>query len=563
MFVWSFIFLLGVLVSKEGSVLTIGEETYSLQQFYAHYPKKQWANADSSKRDKIYTEFIKRELCILEAKRLSLDADPDVAVKIRSRSNQLLVNESYEKLVAFPLIDQDYIADARMFARQEVFVNHILIGYSGAYLARPPERSADDALSLAQNIKIEFDDGADFSALAKKYSEDPSASFNAGAVGWVSWGATVPDFQSAAFRLEHNLLSDPVLTPFGYHLILVTDSRLSDYQYLSEVEYESAIMTLSKGAVRGDRLRGAAIVYDSLQIEEYGVYFNADAILKIEQAYPFKQKDSAYKNAGKLNTADFLESISGVGVVCVYGGRGFGSRWFANKIGRLPPTRQPLLDSEDIIMSVFRTIILQDIAIKNSYMLGIDVSSSFIRRKRALVSGLLYDAYLKHLVNSVPQPDSADVHKHYNENMVEKYLEPGTVLIREIRVVARGLADSLLGLVSSGADFGLLAKEYSLLNPAGGGLRGPFLRNKNRVLFDAAIVLGPGETSPVLSVDNGQFSIVLLEENTPGKPIGLFRVYSRIESLLIKESQGAAKRGGIDGLLDKYSVHRHFEPLGR
>ena len=64
---------------------------------------------DSTKRDKIYTDFIKRELCILEAKKLHLDADPNVAVKMRSHSNQLLVNESYEQLVAFPLIDQDDI----------------------------------------------------------------------------------------------------------------------------------------------------------------------------------------------------------------------------------------------------------------------------------------------------------------------------------------------------------------------------------------------------------------------------------------------------------------------
>ena len=154
---WFIICLLGLLFPKDGIVLAINDEEYSLQQFYDHCPKKQWASADSTKRDKIYTEFIKRELCILEAKKLSLDADPSVAVKIRSHSNQLLVNESYEQLVAFPLIDQDDIADARLFARQELFVNHILVGYSGAYLAQPPERSMDDALLLAQNIKNEFD----------------------------------------------------------------------------------------------------------------------------------------------------------------------------------------------------------------------------------------------------------------------------------------------------------------------------------------------------------------------------------------------------------------------
>ena len=153
---WFIFCLLGLLGAKEGSVLSIGEEEYSLQQFYAHYPKKQWGRADSSKRVEVFNNFIKRKLCILEAKRLGIESDPDIAVKIRDRSQMLLVNESYEQLVAVPLIDLQDIEDARMFARQEVFVSHILIGYSGTYLAQPPERSIDNALILANNINSPF-----------------------------------------------------------------------------------------------------------------------------------------------------------------------------------------------------------------------------------------------------------------------------------------------------------------------------------------------------------------------------------------------------------------------
>ena len=153
---WVFVCLFGLLGAREGSVMSIGDKEYSLQQFYAHYPKKQWERADSAKRVEVFKNLIKRKLCILEAKGLGLENNPDISVKIRDRSHMLLVNESYEQLVAVPLIDLQDIEDARMFARQEIFVRHILIGFSGAYLARPPDRSIDDALVLAHNIKTQL-----------------------------------------------------------------------------------------------------------------------------------------------------------------------------------------------------------------------------------------------------------------------------------------------------------------------------------------------------------------------------------------------------------------------
>ena len=96
--------LASLLCAAEGTVLTINNAEYSLHDFYSRYPKKQWERADSLQKDKMFTDFVKRELCILEAKKLGLHNDPGVAVKIRDRSLQVLVNESYEFFVAAPLI---------------------------------------------------------------------------------------------------------------------------------------------------------------------------------------------------------------------------------------------------------------------------------------------------------------------------------------------------------------------------------------------------------------------------------------------------------------------------
>ena len=558
--IWFSVCLMGLLYSNTGIILTIDNENYSLQQFYTHYSKKHWAQADSSQRNKMYSDFIRRELCIMEAKKLGFERDPYLAVKIYNRSLQLLVNESYEQLVALPLINPDDIAEAYKFALTEISVSHILIGYSGSYLARPPERSIDDALILAQNIRKQLVDGSDFAILAEKYSDDPSVEKNFGSIGWVQWGATVPEFQSAAFKLDIGMLSDPVLTDFGFHIILATDRRQSDFQYMSNKEYENAIINLAKVTVR-DRLRNAAIVYDSLQIKLHDVYFNVDAILKIVQKYSLKQKEGISKQKGKINTSDLLESATDVGVVCVYDKKGFGARWFANKISRIPSSRQPALDSKENILSVFNTIILQDIAIKNAYEIKVDSSFAFLEKKNYMVSDVLYDAFLKHLVNNVSKPDTLMVQEYYDNNMVEKYMTSGTVLIREIRVQSRILADSLLLLIQEGDSLGVLAQKYSLINPDNGGLSGPFSRNSNKAFFDAAMLLDLGAVSPVLSAPGGQFSIIQLLEKKSGIPLELTSVYSRIQSILLKESQETSKKNGVEGLFKKFKIKRYSNLL--
>ncbi|HVN67090.1 MAG TPA: peptidylprolyl isomerase, partial [Candidatus Sulfotelmatobacter sp.] len=71
--------------------------------------------------------------------------------------------------------------------------------------------------------------GADFAALAKQYSRDPGSAAKGGALGYFATGSMVPAFEKAAFALKVGEISGIVQTPFGYHLIKVTDSRLRKF----------------------------------------------------------------------------------------------------------------------------------------------------------------------------------------------------------------------------------------------------------------------------------------------------------------------------------------------
>jgi hypothetical protein len=146
-----------------------------------------------------------------------------------------------------------------------------------------------------------------------------------------------------------------------------------------------------------------------------------------------------------------------------------------------------------------KTIILQDIAINEGFVAGVEDVFTFKHKRGEVVSGLLYDAYLKRLVDSAKKPDTLDVFDYYENNKFAKYMNDEGVVVREIRVSSRVVADSLLGLLDFGTSFTLLAQQNSSINPEKGGLNGPLTRDGGGPVFDAASLLGVGEYGPVLS----------------------------------------------------------------
>jgi peptidyl-prolyl cis-trans isomerase SurA len=74
---------------------------------------------------------------------------------------------------------------------------------------------------------MKLDAGANFAELARSQSEDASSA-KGGELGWVSPGETVPEFEKAMDALKPGQVSDPVQTPFGWHLIQVMERRTED-----------------------------------------------------------------------------------------------------------------------------------------------------------------------------------------------------------------------------------------------------------------------------------------------------------------------------------------------
>ena len=76
-------------------------------------------------------------------------------------------------------------------------------------------------------LKERLDNGADFAELARLHSNDLSAA-KGGDLGWMYQGDTVPDFEKAMDALKIKQISEPVQSPFGFHLIQVLERRTED-----------------------------------------------------------------------------------------------------------------------------------------------------------------------------------------------------------------------------------------------------------------------------------------------------------------------------------------------
>lgn len=103
---------------------------------------------------------------------------------------------------------------------EQTHARHILIKLSEIM-------SEKDAKQKIDGIKERLDNGEKFEILARQFSEDGTAS-NGGDLGWVNPGDTVPQFEKAMNTLKQDEISEPVLSPFGWHVIQVIERRKQD-----------------------------------------------------------------------------------------------------------------------------------------------------------------------------------------------------------------------------------------------------------------------------------------------------------------------------------------------
>jgi peptidyl-prolyl cis-trans isomerase C len=175
-------------------------------------------------RDSYLLDFlIDGELVAQKALAEKADQTPEFAKKLAYYREKLLMETVLEQVAKTAATDAaikatyDEAAKAQK-PETEIHAQHILVA------------TEDEAKAVWKRLK----GGEEFATLAKELSKDTGS--EGGDLGWFTKDRMVPEFADAAFKLEVGQVSDPVKSPFGWHIIEILDKRQKTFPPFDQVK---------------------------------------------------------------------------------------------------------------------------------------------------------------------------------------------------------------------------------------------------------------------------------------------------------------------------------------
>jgi peptidyl-prolyl cis-trans isomerase C len=170
-------------------------------------------NADL--RKEIVDHLAMQLLLSEEAIKKGLDKKPEVSDQLELVHQSILANAYVQDY-----LKSNPVSDEMLKAEYEKIKNSAGTEYKARHILVKSEAEAKDIIAkLKKNPKA-------FDALAKEKSMDPGSKDKGGELGWFDPRGMVPEFGTAVAQLEKgNFTQEPVKSQFGYHVILLEDSR--------------------------------------------------------------------------------------------------------------------------------------------------------------------------------------------------------------------------------------------------------------------------------------------------------------------------------------------------
>ena len=543
-----FLFLICFSIGRASFVadplLTINTTTWLNSDFYEDVFKEDWDGLSLEKKVEALEDFISRELVIKKAEKIGLHNDPKIKKDLLIRKKALLINNTYEHLIARPLILQEDFETNIKNLKYKAEIYHLVVGFSesqedtGSLISQKEAFSLTDSLYREINKEIALNQekaSSVFSRFATDFSDDPSAKKNGGFLGWVPWGQTVMSFQKPVFELKNNVVSKPILTPYGYHLALKTKQDVSNYFYYTPKHYTDLSYKVSQAFLDFDSLKTISADFDSLLIKQGALSFNATFIDSL--VLFIDKKREVQKMLGNKNTLiAWLKEFTKQDVFFLFKNKGFGLSWLIEQLQNIPSSRVPPLKSKQEIKNLVVSFLLQEEVFLLSQTNNIDATVSFKRDWLNNYKNILYSEYITFLNSSFKKTDSSLVAKKYEEGIYKnKYIKPKRAVFTEVRVFNDSLGFVLKEKQQKGVLFDSLVVEY------GGAIREPVSSGAQSPLGKALFTMSPGETSPIIKNSDGSFSIARLESFLPAEPFSLDRVFSQIALEIKKEKQDSVR----------------------
>ena len=195
-------------------IAKVNDQVFTYNQMTGQIPQEYLKTLGYQEKQDFIEQWIRQELLYQYALKEDLKKDNQIKFRLNQFERQLLADEILQRYLKkdTTISDDDaekyYEKNREMYIRDEpeIRISHIVV------------EDRQKALELRKRIV----NGENFVTLAKEFSVDPS-NINGGDLGYFTESEITDDLTRTAFNLQLNEVSQPIQTPFGYHLILVTE----------------------------------------------------------------------------------------------------------------------------------------------------------------------------------------------------------------------------------------------------------------------------------------------------------------------------------------------------
>ncbi|HWF11124.1 MAG TPA: peptidylprolyl isomerase [Bryobacteraceae bacterium] len=211
-------------------ILTIGDQKITEAEFtdlINALPQQYQEYARGPGKRSFAEQLVQVKVLSDEAAKQKLDQDPKIRTTLAYQRDTVLAQAMFVELQNHVKVDNAAVEKYYNDHKNEYEVlkaRHILIRVKDSPAQGIPgkkELTDAEALAKAQDIRKRLVAGEDFATLAKAESDDVGSGSQGGDVGEFHKGMMVPPFEEAAFAAKVNDFTEPVKTPFGYHVIQV------------------------------------------------------------------------------------------------------------------------------------------------------------------------------------------------------------------------------------------------------------------------------------------------------------------------------------------------------
>ena len=249
-----------VIISVGDSKITAGQFADLIEML----PEQNRVAVKSAAGRRQFADEIVRVLVLAEeGKRRKLDQTPDYKVQAQFQAENLLAGKTFVDMGKSSDAELHKYFDEHKAEFEQIHARHILIRVTGSPVPLDPGKkdlSDAEGLAKAQELRKKIRAGADFDLIAREESDDGSKTAG-GDLSFFRRGQMVPPFEQAAFALKVGEISEPVKTPYGYHLIQVEEKREPNFETAKPEIEKRLLPEKSKGVVE-DLVKKAKVDLD-------------------------------------------------------------------------------------------------------------------------------------------------------------------------------------------------------------------------------------------------------------------------------------------------------------